>query len=144
MSFSGVSNFTPNWTDHLKNSEVEEKELVKSFTIDKEESSDVIQSMGRLKKFSYNYIYQWTSHNRFTASKRTYVPSNLDRIKFLEKTEFTAKIKSIHNDGTVTVLFSHPLRDETQGIDIQSINETVLSIQTLPNFETLEKMDAKN
>lgn len=57
----------------------------------------------------------------------------------MEKTEVKAKIKAIHNDGTVNIVFSQPLKDETDGLDLEKINETVLSVQTLPSPEALEK-----
>lgn len=57
----------------------------------------------------------------------------------MEKTEFRAKIKAIHNDGTVNIVFSHPLKDETHGLDLDKIDETVLSVQTLPSLDALDK-----
>lgn len=55
-------------------------------------------------------MYFWWD-GQLAAEKYKYIPENLNRLTFLEKTEFSSRIQKVDNAGKVTIKFSDALKD---------------------------------
>lgn len=58
----------------------------------------------------FDFMYFWWD-GQLAAEKYKYIPENLNRLTFLEKTEFSSRIQKVDNAGKVTIKFSDALKD---------------------------------